>query len=179
MNKPIILSSVFTEETIDPNKLYRISGYGFVSCWFRYLEKLVVPLFCGDFNVPSGVRITCEEGKLKIQCVNPNMYNSVVLESKPYTEGGFANQSVVDLSLATSITIVAQTGGSAYELTGPFTAEYNAIVGTDSAHNYETATSLNVVAVQIGAVTYPCNGSGTQTGNSYSLERFIPAYVAE
>ena len=88
-------------------------------------------------------------------------------------------QDVVDVSIAESITIVPQTGGDAYKLTKPFTAEYNTVVGTDSAHNYETATSLNVVAVQIGAVTYPCNGSGTQTGNAYTLERFIPAYVAE
>lgn len=179
MNKPIILTSVLTEETIDADKLYRISGYGFVSCWFRYLEALQVPLFCGDFNAPSGVRITCEEGKLKIHSDNPNMYHSVVLESKPYTESGFFNQSVVDLSVADSVTVVAQTGGAAYTLAGPFTANYNAITGTDSAHNYETATSLNVVALQIGSVTYPCNGSGTQTGNAYTLDRFIPAYVAE
>ena len=179
MNKPILLSSILTEETIDANKLYRVSGYGFVSCWFRYLEDLQVPLFCGDFNAPSGVRITCENGDLKIYCDNPYMYHSVVLESKPYTESGFASQSMVDLRIAESITIVAQTDGTAYQLAGPFTAEYNKITGTDSAHNYESATSLNVVAVQIGAVTYPCNGSGTQTGNAYTLERFIPAYVAE
>ena len=179
MNKPIILSSVLTEETIDANKLYRVSGYGFVSCWFRYLENLVVPLFCGDFNVPSGVRITCEEGKLKIKCDNPYMYNSVVLESKVYTESGFTIQSVVDLSVAESITIVAQTGGDAYKLSKPFTAKYNNIVGTDSAHNYESVTNLQVVEVQIGTATYACNGGGTQTGNAYTLERFIPAYVAE
>ena len=179
MNKPILLSSILTEETIDTDKLYRISGYGFVSCWFRYLEDLQVPLLCGDFNAPSGVRITCEEGKLKIRCDNPTMYNSVVLESKPYTESGFFNQSVVDLSVAESITVVAQSDGATYKLTGPFTAEYNAITGTDSAHSYETTANLKVVAVQIGTVTYPCNGSGTQTGNEYTLDRFIPAYVAE
>ena len=179
MITPIILNNLLTEITIDKDKKYRISGYGFISCWFTYLENLEVPLFCGDFNAPSGVRITCENGDLKISCDNPYMYRSVVLESKPYTENGFTNQSVVDLSIAESITIVAQTGGDAYKLSKPFTAEYNTIVGTDSAHNYETATNLHVVEVQIGAATYPCNGSGTQTGNEYSLERFIPAYVAE
>ena len=178
MNKPIILNKTLTEVSIDSGKLYRISGYGFVSCWFTYLENLEVPLFCGDFNAPSGVKITCEDGDLKIHCDNPQMYNSVVLESRPYTGGGFVNHSTIDLSLAESVTIIAKTGGAAYQLAGPFTAEYNAITGTDSAHNYETATSLNVVAVQIGAVTYPCSGSGTQTGNAYTLERFIPAYVA-
>ena len=29
MNKPILLSSTLTEETIDSDKLYRISGYNF------------------------------------------------------------------------------------------------------------------------------------------------------
>ena len=176
---PILLNDIITEISVNVDKIYKINGYGFTSCWFRYMENLEVPLFCGDFNSPSGVKITCEDGDLKIHCDNPNMYHSVVLESKTYTESGFIKKSVVDLSLADSITIVAQTGGTAYSLTGPFTAEYNAITGTDSKHNYETATSLNVVAVQIGAVTYPCNGSGTQTGNAYSLDRFIPAYVAE
>ena len=179
MNKPIILSEILTEITIDADKEYRISGYGFVSCWFTYLEDLEVPLFCGDFNAPSGVRITCEEGDLKIHCDNPQMYHSVVLESKLYTESGFINQKVVDLSLAENITIVAQTVGTAYHLTGPFTTDYNMIVGTDSEHTYAAKENLNVVEVQIGGVTYPCNGSGTQTVNAYQLQRFIPVYVSE
>ena len=179
MIRPIILSDLTTEVAVDNDKQYRISGYGFVSCWFTYLENLVVPLFCGDFNTPSGVRITCEDGNLKIHCDNPAMYNSVVLESKPYTENGFTRQSVVDLSVAESITIVAQTGGDAYKLSKPFTAEYNKVVGADSAHNYETVTNLQIVEVQIGTATYSCNGNGTQTGNAYTLDRFIPAYVAE
>lgn len=179
MNKPIILSKTLTEVSVDTNKLYRINGYGFVSCWFTYLENMTVPLLCGDFNAPSGVKITCEDDNLKIRCDNPQMYNSVVLESKPYTGSGFINQGVVDLSIAESITIVAQTGGDAYKLSKPFTAKYNTIVGTDSSHTYEQEENLSVVEVQIGTVTYPCNGIGTQTGNAYSLQRFIPAYVAE
>lgn len=179
MNKPILLTSILTEEAIDADKLYRISGYGFVSCWFKYLEDLEVPLFCGDFNAPSGVKITCEDGDLKIHCDNPNMYHSVVLDSKPYTESGFIKQAVVDLSLAENITIVAQTDGATYILTGPFTTAYNTIVGTDNEHSYEATENLRVVAVQIGTVTYPCDGSGTQTVNEFTLQRFIPAYVAE
>lgn len=179
MNKPIILNDVLTEVTIDADKLYRVSGYGFVSCWFTYLENLEVPLFCGDFNSPSGVRITCEEGDLKIHCDNPQMYNSVVLESRPYTDSGFINQSVADLSLADNITIVAQSTGLTYHLSGPFTTDYNMIVGTDSAHTYAAKENLSVVEVQIGAVTYPCNGSGTQTVNAYQLQRFVPVYIAE
>lgn len=179
MNKPIILSSVLTEETIDTDKVYRISGYGFMSCWFTYLENFEVPLFCGDFNSPSGVRITCEDGKLKIRCDNTNMYNSVVLESKPYVGNGFVNQVVVDLSLAENVTIVAQTDGDSYKLTGPFTSAYDKIVGTDDAHSYEANTNLQVVEIQTGGITYPCAGSGTQTGTEYTLQRFIPAYLAE
>lgn len=176
---PVIINNIITEISIDIDKIYRINGYGFTSCWFRYMENLEVPLFCGDFNSPSGVKITCEDGDLKIHCDNPQMYNSVVLESKPYTESGFVSQSVVDLSLADGVTIVAQTGGTTYKLTGPFAADHNKIVGTDSGHTYEQAENLGVVDVQIGTVTYPCNGSGTQTGNEYSLERFIPVYITE
>ena len=179
MIKAIILSEAITKVAIDNDKQYRISGYGFISCWFTYLENLEVPLFCGDYNSPSGIKITCEENELKVRCENPLFYKSIVLESKPHTGSGFISQEVVDLSEAERITIKTATDGATYQLTGPFEANYNVINGTDSTHNYETATSLNVVAVQIGAATYPCNGSGTQTGNAFTLERFIPAYVAE
>ena len=179
MIKPIILSDLTTEVTIDIDKQYRVSGYGFVSCWFTYLENLEVPLFCGDYNSPAGIKILCEENKLKIQCNSPLFYKSIVIESRPHTGSGFVSQAVVDLSGAENITIKPASGGATYQLTGPFVKNYNAIVGTDNVHNYESATSLQVVEVQIGSVTYPCNGSGTQTGNEYSLERFIPAYVAE
>lgn len=47
MIRPIILSDLTTEIAVDIDKQYRISGYGFVSCWFTYLENLEVPLFCG------------------------------------------------------------------------------------------------------------------------------------
>ena len=179
MIKPVILDNLTTEIAIDVDKQYRISGYGFVSCWFTYLENLEVPLFCGDYNSPSGIKITCEENKLKIHCDNPLFYKSIVIESKPHTGSSFVSQKVVDLGEAENITIMTETNGATYQLEGPFVESYNTIVGTDSEHNYESATSLQVVEVQIGSVTYPCNGSGAQTGNEYSLERFIPAYVAE
>ena len=179
MIKPIIISSVLTEETIDTTSLYRISGYGFVSCWFTYLENLEVPLFCGDYNSPSGIRITCVENKLKIHCNIPLFYKSIVIESKPNTGSGFVSQKVVDLNGADNITIKTEADVPTYQLEGPFVKSYNTIIGTDSAHNYDTATNLQVVEVQIDGVTYPCDGSGTQTGNEYTLDRFIPAYVAE
>ena len=179
MLKPIILSDLITEIAIDIDKQYCISGYGFVSCWFTYLENLDVPLFCGDYNSPAGIRIICEENKLKIHCDNPLFYKSIVVETKPNTGSGFISQKVVDLSGAENITIKTATDGATYLLTGPFDANYNVINGTDSTHNYETATNLQIVGVQIGSLAYPCNGHGTQTGNKYSLERFITAYVAE
>ena len=179
MIKPIILSEVLTEMAIDTDKIYRISGYGFVSCWFTYLENLEVPLFCGDYNSPAGIRIECKENKLNIHCNIPLFYKSIIIESKPNTGSGFVYQKVIDLCEAERITIKATTDGATYQLAGPFDANYNVINGTDSTHNYETATNLHIVGVQIGSLAYPCNGSGTQTGNEYSLERFITAYVAE
>lgn len=179
MNKPIILSEELTEVAVDSDKLYRVSGYGFVSCWFTYLENLEVPLFCGDYNSPAGIRIECKENKLNIHCNIPLFYKSIVIESRPNTGSGFISQKVVDLSGAENITIKPESGGATYQLEGPFVKNYNAIVGTDSDHNYESATNLQVVEVQIDGVTYPCDGSGTQTGNEYTLQRFIPAYVAE
>ena len=176
---PILLNDIITEISVSVDKIYKINGYGFTSCWFTYLENFEVPLFCGDYNSPSGIRITCEENKLKIRCDNPLFYKSIVIESKPNAGNGFVSQSVIDLSIAERITIKAATSGTTYQLTGPFDANYNVVDGTDSAHNYEAATNLQIVEVQIDSVTYPCNGSGTQTGNAYSLERFIPAYVAE
>lgn len=179
MIKPIILSDLITEIAIDNDKQYRVSGYGFISCWFTYLENLEVPLFCGDYNSPAGIRIICEENKLKIHCDNPLFYKSIVIESKPNTGSGFISQQVIDLSGAENITIKTEADGAAYQLEGPFVKSYDKIVGTDSAHSYETATNLKVVEVQLDGVTYPCNGSGTQTGTEYTLQRFIPAYVAE
>lgn len=179
MIKPIILSDLTTEVAVDIDKQYRVSGCGFVSCWFTYLENLEVPLFCGDYNSPAGIRIICKENKLKIHCDSPLFYKSIVIESKTHTGSGFISQEVVDLSCADNITIVAQTDGATYHIVGPFAANYNMIVDTDIAHNYETTENLRVVEVQIGAVTYPCDGSGTQTGNEYTLQRFIPAYLAE
>lgn len=179
MNIPVILNSTLTEIAVDVDKQYRVSGQGFISCWFTYLENLEVPLFCGDYNSPSGIRITCEENDLKIHCDYPLFYKSIVIESKPNTGSGFVSQKVVDLSGAENITIKTGNDGAAYQLDGPFVDNFNIIAGTDSAHNYETATNLQVVEVQIDGVTYPCNGNGTQTGNEYTLDRFIPAYVAE
>lgn len=179
MIKPVILDNLTTEIAIDVDKQYRISGYGFVSCWFTYLENFEVPLFCGDYNSPAGIRITCEENKLKVHCSNPLFYKSIVIESTPNAGSGFISQAVVDLGEAESIKIKTSTDETTYDLAGPFVKSYNTIVGTDSAHNYETATNLEVVEVQIGGVTYPCDGSGTQTGTEYTLQRFIPAYIAE
>ena len=176
---PILLNDIITEISIDIDKIYRINGYGFTSCWFKYLENFEVPLFCGDYNSPSGIRITCEENELKIRCDNPLFYHSIVIESKPYADNGLIMEKTVDLSQAENITIVTQTGGTAYQLNGPFSADYNMIVGTDMGHTFDAKENLSVVAVQIGTVTYPCNGSGTQEGNKYSIQRFIPAYAAE
>ena len=145
MINPILLNDILTVIPVDIDRQYRISGYGFFSCWFTYLENLEVPLFCGDYNSPAGIRVTCEENELKIHCNSPLFYKSIVIESKPNTGSGFVSQSVIDLGDAESITIKPASGGATYQLTGPFDKNYSAIVGTDSEHNYESATSLQVV----------------------------------
>ena len=165
-----------TAVDVDPGLIYSLICGQFYTPKFMYEEDLSVPVIDEPYFSPSGVTVRCENNQVIISCGNAGYLDTLLMCTEGDSFDGAVDVVTVDLSMAQNITINI-TGGEHYTLNGPFTSSYSKIVGTDSGHTYEEAQLLNIVQAQFNGITYEVNGRGSQTGNAYEIDRYIPAYV--